>query len=250
MILPLVFLGLLDLKDSALRLWAVFCLSLPLLTIVYPSMSIAFWNRWVFVLVYPLLFFAAHGLWRVWKSSYSFRTKIKRCGTKIVVVAYLFSLLMLSGYYMTTTPENAFPFFSQYNPSLSYIPSSMLQNSISIRDNPSMVNCLRWLESNSNETSLVVAHYSFVDFMRIYSPNLSRIPIGLQTYLLVNPHNETTLADEMVAAANEALAGGNKTVYTVWWNNGNGWYGIRSLPSEFKEVYRSERMSVYLFDAK
>lgn len=48
-------------------------------------------------------------------------------------------------------------------------------------------------------------------------------------------------------ASSAALTAGNNTVYTVWWANGKGWYDIPSLPSNYKEVYRSGDMAVYVF---
>ncbi len=249
-ILPLVLLGLVGLKDSALRYWALLCLGIPLLEMLNPNLPFYYWNRWVYLLVYPLLFFAVQGLERLWRFSPSFKGNIRRLVPKVLAVAYLFSLLTLSGFYLTTSPENAFPYFYQYNPYLTSIPSSMLQNSISIRDNPSLVSCLEWLNQNTTMNSVIVEHYGLYDLAVIYVRDRVIVPISHDSSTWSNVQNETTLADGMVAAAKEASANGHNTVYTVWWIKGEGWYQIPNLPSDFKEVYRAGKMAVYSYDPK
>lgn len=248
LLLPVVLLGLRGLKDSSLRYWAILCVGLPLLTIIAPSMSLSYWNRWVYLLVYPLLFFAANGFDKLWNLSFKLKNKLVRYTPKIGAIALFLCILVLSSFYLTTTPENASPFFSTYNPSISYIPSSMLQNTISISDNPSLVNCLNWLSDNTNPNSSIIVHYSFLDLLKIYAPNRHLIPVGLETYTLISPHNETIFADSMVEAAKQASAGGNNSVYTVWWSSGSGWYGIQSLPMQFKAIHQDGRIAIYIFD--
>ena len=153
---------------------------------------------------------------------------------------------MLSGYYLTTTPENAFPYFSQYNPYLAEIPSSMLQNTLSINDNPALVACFDWLNNNTNPSSIVL-HYALYYLAVIYMPSRIIVSVDQNRSMYANIQNGTTLADQLLSTANEYLSGGHR-VYTVWWISGDGWYGIRSLPSDFKEVYHSGKMAVYSYN--
>ena len=246
-ILPLVFLGQKVLRDRILKYWILLCAGIPLLEMLYPNAPLYFWNRWVYLLVYPLLFFAVQGIKRLWRYSSDAISKVKRSIPKVFAIAYLSLLFVLSGYYLTTSPENAFPYFSQYNPYLAYIPSSMLQNTVSLSDNPSLVDCFEWVTKNTAETSVLVTHYALYDQAVIYVHNRLTVPVLQNPSMWTHVQNEATLADEMVEAAGESSASGHK-VYTVWWISGEGWYGIRSVPSSFKEVYHSGKMAVFLYD--
>ncbi len=250
LVLPLVALGFVGLKDSFLRYWLVLCVGIPLLTMVFPTMPLYYWNRWAYLLVYPLLFYAVHGFEKLWMRGSGFKSKVKRLVPKVFAVAYLCLLLTFSGYYLTTSPENAFSYYSQDNPYLAYIPSSMLQNTVSITDTSSLVTCIDWLNDNTAENSVIVAHYALYDLTFIYIHNLPVVPVRVGSSIWAHLQNEATLADGMIEAAKDASVGGSTSVYTVWWVSGKGWYGISSLPSEFREVYRVGSMAVYLYSPR
>lgn len=250
LILPLVFLGIVGLRDSFLKYWTVLCVGIPLLTMACPDLPLYYWNRWVYLLVYPLSFYAAHGFGRLWKAWSHFKGNLKRLVPKVFAVAYLFSLLTLSGYYLTTSPENAFPYYSQYNPYLTYIPSSMLQTTVSIKDTSSLIECLQWLNNNTDGSSVIVAHYALYDWIFIYLHDRLIVPVCEDASMWAHIQNEATLAGNMVEAAKEASASDHNAVYTVWWIREEGWYQIPNLPSDFKEVYRAGRMAVYLYSQR
>jgi hypothetical protein len=65
-ILPLVFLGIKGLRDRVLKYWILLCVGIVLVEMLFPNAPLYFWNRWVYLLVYPLLFFAVQGLERFW----------------------------------------------------------------------------------------------------------------------------------------------------------------------------------------
>jgi hypothetical protein len=247
-ILPLVFVGLVGFKVSAMHYWALLCLGIVLLEMVNPNLPLYFWNRWVILLVYPLLFFAAQGFDNIWKFWSSHKGKIRRLVPKVFAITYLVLLLTLSGFYLAASPENQIFFFSKDNPYLTFIPSSMLQNTLPIADNPALVKCFEWVNNNTAEDSAVVMHYALYDLAVIYVNNRLVIPVYQGSSMLAYIQNETTLVDGMVAAARVALNNGHGAAYTVWWVSGKGWYGIPSLPAEFREVFQSGNMAVYLYD--
>lgn len=249
LILPLVIIGLLTLKDSVLRYWVILCVGIQILTIVNPNESLLFWNRWASLLVYPFVFFAVEGFGRIWRFWSNSKRRLKSLIPKAFVITYLFSLLTLSGYYLTTTPENAFPYYSQYNPYMVYIPSSMLQTTISVNDSPSIVQCLKWLNENMSESSVIVSHYALYDWFSLYLPDKQIINTPEVGSTWTQIQTEAALADAMVELARNSSASGHD-VYTVWWINGLGWYQIPSLPSDFKEVYVSGRMAVFSYVAQ
>ena len=247
LLLPFAVVGLVKSKDWFLRCWVIWCLTAMLLLIAYPSLPLYYWSRWYYLLVYPLLFFAVEGLSRLYRLWSQHKNKIKRLLPKAVAVSYVALLLALSGFYMAAMPENQISFFSTDNPYLDYFPSSMLQNMISIQDNPSLVDCFNWINNNASTDSAIVMHYALYYLAEIYIPNKAIVnvlnPISIYEHL----QNQTTLVDDMINASSFALHDGNSSVYTVWWVNGRGWYDIPSLPSNFMQVYRSGELAVYEF---
>lgn len=247
-ILPLVLLGIKGLKDRPLKYWVLLCVGIVLVELLYPNAPLYFWNRWVYILVYPLLFFAVQGLDWLWRFAGNSKVKVKRLLPKLFAIAYVFLLLVLSGYYLTSSPENALPYFSQYNPYLAEIPSSMLQNTISISDNPALIGCFEWINNNTAASSVFVSHYALYDLAEIYLPSRLIVAVLQGPSMYVDIQNETALAYQMVLTAHQYSAEGQVEVYTVWWISGQGWYGIQSLPSAFQEVYHSGKMAVYLYN--
>jgi hypothetical protein len=241
LILPFAILGFVGLKDWVLRYWVILCVVIPLITMLFPMNPLYFWDRWVYLLVYPLLFFAVHGLDKFWRFWSIYKGKILRLVPKIFAIAYVVLLLALSGFYLAASPNNQFSYFSASNPFLAYIPSSMLQNALPIEDNPAFVSCLEWLNTTSVGNSVIVEHYVLYDLICLYVKNRLVIPVYEDPF-------GTSIVEGMVNSGKKALDNGTDAVYSVYWTRGNGWYNIPALPPEFKEVHRSGIMAIYLFD--
>ena len=246
LILPLVALGFKRVKDWPLRLWVVWCLGAVVLLMVSTNLPLYDWQRWVFLLVYPLLFFAVEGLDRLWSIWKDHQNKIRHQVPKVFALVYIIFLIVLSGFYLAAPPEDQIPIFSKYNSYLAFVPSSMVQNVVPISNIPSLFACLNWVDSNYNNDSVLILHYGLYDLARLY---VHRIPIVIVNHgsLATHIQNETKLVVNMINSSKVALDSGNNTVYTVWWVSGEGWYGISSLPPEFKEVYQSGEMAVFSF---
>ena len=122
----------------------------------------------------------------------------------------------------------------------------MLQNTVSISDNPSLHDCFAWINANSANDSVLVVHYALYDLARLYVD--TKIVNVDHASMFVHLQNEPSIADGLVEASQTALSAGNSTVYTVWWVSGEGWYQIPVLPSDFKEVYHVGRMAVYIYE--
>jgi hypothetical protein len=169
-----------------------------------------------------------------------------RRAAKIASLIFLLSLILVpSTFYLFTYPEEPFPYFGQCNLYLMYVPSSMLQNAVSIKDNPSVVRCFEWLNEHMGNDSMLVTHEVMNEFAALYlqgeksvkelqKPEISKVA-------------EEALAEEMVKAAEKAVADGWSKVYTVWWVDGKGWYGMPQLPSQFVEIQRFGDMGVFQY---
>jgi hypothetical protein len=248
LILPFVIVGFKSLNDWILRAWVILCLGFVLISMVFPDNPFYYWNRWVYLLVYPLLFFAVEGLDKLWKFGSNHKNVLKRRIPKLVAIVYVMLLLTLSGFYLVATPENQITFFADHNQYLTYIPSSMLQNTIPLRDNPSFIACCNWITDNAATDSVVVEHYALYDLSTIYLHGEKIVPVLSSPSIWNSIQNQTSLVDNLSNASELALVNGNSTVYTIWWVNGEGWYQIASLPSNFTEVFHIDRMAVYAFE--
>jgi hypothetical protein len=243
-VLPLVILGFASLKDLVLRCWTFLCIGVTFVIIVFPSLPLYVFDRWGLLLVYPLMFFAVNGLYKLWTLFSRHRNKIVRLVPKIFAIVYLVFLLYLSGFYLVATPENQISYFSKDNNYLAFIPSGMNQNVLPISDNPSLVECFEWI--NDRGDSLVLMHRQLYNYALIC---LDSSTVTLREfYVGWNSVNETIISQQMVEDAKSALAEGYNVVYTVWWIEDEGWYASFALPHEFTEVYRSGEIAVYLFN--
>jgi hypothetical protein len=247
LLLPFIAVGLVRLKSWALRFWVVWCFGAVVALMVFPSLPLYYWNRWVYLLVYPLLFFAVEGLDGIWRLWANHRNKMKRYLPKAVAVVYVGLLLGLSGFYLAANPGSQISFFSGDNPYLSFIPSSMQQNTLPISDNPSLISCFNWVNDNAVNGSVLVEHYALYDLARIYV-NTSIVNVNHPSLMSVHLADENVLEDSLVAASRKAFDEGSSVVYTVWWTDGNGWYKIPSLSLCFKEVFRADNLAVYSFE--
>jgi hypothetical protein len=245
LLLPFVILGFTGLKDWLLKSWVALCISIPLLTMILTTTPLYYWNRWVYLLVYPLAFFAINGLDTLWNYWSTHRNKIRRFVPKALAITYVLLLLSLSGFYLTSTPDNQISFFADSG-YLTYIPSTMLQNTLSISDNPSLVRCFQWITDNTSNDSAVVMHYALYDLARIYIKDKPLVDVR-QGLMWDYIQNKTSLVNSLIDAADVQLSNGYSTVYTVWWADGKGWYEIPSLPPSFHLVYQSESMGVYIY---
>ena len=99
LILPFVFLGLRrGLNDPSIKFWALLCLSIFLLEMIIPSIPLAYWYRWILLLVYPFLFFAVQGLEGLWQFSWRAKGRISRLVPKILIIVYLIMIFSVSKY--------------------------------------------------------------------------------------------------------------------------------------------------------
>ena len=106
---------------------------------------------------------------------------------------------------------------------------------------------LKWLSQNSDLNSAVVAHYALFDLASVYASNKHVELVPTDSSIWSNKQNESALANAIVQIAQKVSAEGYTSVYTVWWVNGQGWYGIPTLPSDFTEIYRVGNIAVYSF---
>ena len=229
--LPLFPISLLAWKkfnNFQMRSWVVLILFVVFIPMVSPSAL-----RLVMLLTYPLAFYATEGLNKL-KSFNSKRIKGKLYRLGLIYLAS--STILLGAGFILMSPANPFIYFRPgVNGYIYDIPTSMLQNTISIEDCRDTEIALNWLHNNMNGSSILLTHRVFYGWgLSIFDRNQVKL------YEYGNP----------VDAAISSTAQGYNAVYLIWWVNGKGWNGQPTLPSSFNESYVSGKIAIYLYTAK
>jgi len=245
------FIFLLPLAIPAVRLdrgisincWTLVCSLLLVPVLVGGTTSIPLWFRWSLMLVYPLSFYFADGFegamrFKRWRSP-------QRLAVKVSAICLLALIAFTSGQYLLSYPEHPFPYFSQYNPYLRYIESSMLQNSISIQEVPSLLSAIDAVFPLLVDGTVLVVHEAvYVWAVNRLEPRIRIIPVKEPGYVSVNPESAGK-AIEQIAYLN--FDSGYR-VYTIWWTTRSGWYTMPQLPETFKLLKSTGTFGVYLFN--
>ncbi len=223
-LLPLAFLSVRRLKNFQMQSWVVLILFSALIPMVSPSGL-----RLIMLLVYPLAFYATEGLSKL-KSTLSKRNALFKAGSVFLVMVVVVPSLG----FMVLPAETPFPYFSdKVNSHIYQIPSSMLQNTVPLSDCEGTAVAVQWLKTNMDNNTILLSHRAFYGWTL---PELGADRILMYEY------------DNPADVAATAAKGNFSEVYLIWWVDGQGWYGLPSVPSVFHEVYRSGRIAVYTYE--
>jgi len=136
------------------------------------------------------------------------------------------------------------PFFDRFGvfsipTTNSYLPSTMLYNTVPLRDVAGTIEAIEWLNGHMNQSSTVILHYAFLWWANLYLNENQFIVYFVR---------------DVEKALRVSLDSGFDRVYMVWWNedyfawmNVNvGWYGV-IVPKYFISVFSSDRISVFQY---
>ncbi len=156
---------------------------------------------------------------------------------RIAILYLVLSTAILSFGFIFMTSEKPFVYFNpgEVNYVEYQIPSSMLQNTISVVDCQSTTDALQWFRNNTNSSSLLLTHTVFYSWA-LLSLNESQV----QNYGFEIPDKAAMIAAQQ----------GQTQIYLIWWVNGRGWYEQPTLPSSFEEVYRSGAIAIYNYNMR
>ncbi len=224
-LLPLALLSVKRFRNFQMRSFIVLIFIASLIPMVSPSDL-----RIVMLLVYPLAFYATEGL--SWLKSVHWK-RFRITWLRVGLVYLMLVTVVLSLGFMVMTPANPFPYFAEgVNPYVYTIPTSMLQNTVSITDCQGTVNALQWLKDNMTGNSILLTHRVFYGWaLTTLNPN------QVFLYEFGNPLN----------AATTAAQEGYSQIYLIWWVNGKGWEGQPTVASAFHEIYQSGEIAIYLY---
>jgi len=170
--------------------------------------------RWILLLTYPLAFYVAQAF-----------SVIKWNWYKISVTAIL---VVLSLSFLVSPNSGSIIYFGHYP---TYIPKTMLQNTIDLSDCQDTTNSLIWAKNNMPSNGHLLAHEAFYG---------QAILILDEDQLIPYYYSSPTQAVSQLSTANQSYP-----LYLIWWVNGTGWYGQPTTPSSFQEVYRSGNIAVF-----
>ncbi len=221
-LVPLLVFGARKFRDNTqLNAWIAW-LFIPLLLTALTPYNLFIGGvlpfRWILLLTYPLSFYAVEGLFAIRWNWYKIAYKIA-LGSIIAFLSVSFLVLPNS---------EAISYFTIYT---SYIPKSMLQNTLQLSDCQDTQNALLWARNNLPADSYLLTHIAFYGWATL----------TIDTNRLVFYEYRDPLA---TAAQN---ANSSNSVYLIWWINGTGWYGQPTVPANFSEVYHSGNIAIFKY---
>lgn len=226
--LPLVFVG--SFRDKILDGWTLFLLVGSFNALITPFCALDFWNRWMFMLVYPFTFYATNGFWKIRAlQANGIKLSLKRIKMLRKMAIGTLSCTVLFGSLFMVMPVN-FAFFSSGNTNANF-PSTMLHNTVPLEDVESVLVAISWLNENMTNGSCVLLHQAFLSWAELY----------LEKKRLIVYYTRDA---EM--ALNVALEHNLNPIYLIWWNRNIGWYGL-TVPQNFAAISNSGRISVFKY---
>ena len=230
--MPLVLIGFF--RDKILDGCTSILLIAAFSSLVSPFFALNFWDRWMFLLVYPFTFYAVNGIWMVLKSKDGVvfpRLKLmewmrvsKRLVYAIVCLSILFGVLLVT----VRIGDNGV--FSIPTTGV-YLPSTMLQNTVPDRDVEGVVEVMNWLNERMEEGSVILLHQAFLWWGRLYLDD----KIVIIHYLV-----------DVQEGLDVALEQGFNPVYLVWWEENPGWYQV-DVPNDYMQVFESGRIAAFQY---
>jgi len=216
-ILPLAIMGARFLKSLQIKTWVLWSLIATFYPIIFGWVY-----RWSLMLIFPLSFYVVEALWNM-------KPNPRRLRLSITLGAIL---AMLTVGFVVLPSESPFPYYAIPQFQI-YLPSSMLQNTVPLSDCQHVVNCLNWLKDNMGENSVLLTHTAFHGWALLTINTDQVVPYGYG-----NPEK----------AAENATQQGYGEVYLIWWTDGQGWHGQSTVPTSFKDVYRSGNIAIYIYE--
>ena len=155
-LLPLAVISWRCFRNLHMRSWILVSLVLLLIPIVSLSNF-----RWVLMFTYPLAFYVSDAVTKV--KAISWR-RFKLTSRRIVLVYLALTVFVLSFAFIVQTPEAPFTYYRADQLNYFYIyqvPSSMLQNTVSIADCADTANALQWYKINAGDNTVLLTHRAF-----------------------------------------------------------------------------------------
>jgi hypothetical protein len=229
-IIPLVLLGLRRTVNVDLRNWTIVLLGLALTALVPLSGLIVMSYRWSLLLDIPLCVYASAGVAGILGASRPATNWSRILPSKILPVISLI-LAVSAALYVAVPAQQAMPYYAAFP---SFLPTSMVQNTVPMSDMGSLRAMLDWVQANSGPGTILITHQAIYGWARTYLPST----VHIVNYRYSDPMTGVGLA----------LLAGYSSVLMIWWINGSGWHGQPSVPSGFVPLVSDGSIVVYEYD--
>jgi hypothetical protein len=219
-------------KNSILNFWTGFLLIGAFGCLIIPFSALQYWYRYMFMLVYPLTFYAVAGISKLTRKFSEVKHHLyfgKKAAVAAMVLltfslafAYLATpVIMLSGNENVASLSGNGHYFST-TPTVPY------------EDVNSVVQALRWLDGNMNATSCVLLQHAFLSWGQLYLNKSNAI-----VHFEIDPS----------LATKTALDHNFAHIYFIWWDKSVSRFGV-SVPGHFVNLQNFGRISVYVYNGE
>jgi len=216
--------GILDVWTGLLLIGSFGCL-------VVPFFALEYWDRWMFMLVYPFTFYAVNGAKILLSKRSKGKIDFRRLGRfKNKVFAMSIATVLLGAVYLFTPflmVNDGFGIYS-FSPASGYF---TFAPTVPYQYVDGTIQAVQWLKGNMQDNSCAVLHKAFVPW---------------STYYLENSQNVVGYVNDVELAVDMASQKGYNPVYLVCWNENIGWYGLY-VPEGFVELQSFSRTSIYKY---
>jgi hypothetical protein len=197
--------------------------------LIVPFFALQFWHRWMFMLVYPLTFYAIYGLAK-WVNKSSFNGKLgflawssNNKAKGMILIAIVLGVAYLVTPITMTYANKSVPNITRTQVYFSTDPA------IPYQDVGSVIQAMGWLNANLNTSYCVILQQHFLTWGQLY---------------LNSSHKIINYESDVNAAVNKSLNLNFSTIYFIWWNQPIDWIDA-PIPSNFSEIQNYGRISVY-----
>ncbi len=218
-LVPLLILSRHFKSNIQLKTWIIWC-TIPVLLIVLSPNPLFIGGvlpyRWIMLLTYPLAFYAVEGLSKV-------KWNVNKVGVCLILATLSVGFIVLPN-------SGALDYYGSYP---SYMPKTMLQNTLQLSDCQDTINALIWTRDNMPANGYLLVHQAFYGW--------ATLNVNSDRLIYYGFFNVEEIAQK------QQMSNPSNPLYLIWWVNGTGWYDQTSLPAEFNKLYQSENIAIYKY---
>ena len=236
-VIPLVLIG--KRTNAALCAWLVVAGLIAFSPLLPLPFAPAFWDRWMLMLVFPLSILGGIGLLRIPDIIKRYAPRLcRRDGVHVrgaILLAVFIPFVVVSSGFMIAPADHPFWLFDSpilWRAGWSGIPSTMQSNTVDFSMSPDIQRTLAWLAGQMNSGDVLLTHDAFYGYALMYMPSTANI-LSYGYYGV-----EYGLA--------KAKTAGFKEAYLIWFTPGSGWHSPDPDLTEFKLVYQSGIIRLYV----
>lgn len=224
--LPFAFVGFF--RDRILDGWTPLLLVGTFNSLITPFCALDYWNRWMYMLIYPFTFYTVNGIGKVLESDRRWLGRMKT--SKRTMFGILLLMIILAPPLFRVAKYHAF----------GATRIMLLHTTVPSQDVEGTIEVIGWLNSRIHNGSCLLVHEYFIRWAALYLDKKCTI-----VYYFRDVQGALTLASDRHF----------DPIYMIWWDENVEWsYGTKSyfditVPTHFAPVFGSGRVSVFEYDS-